>query len=214
MSRNNTGWGAPRIHCELKMSGIGVSDSTVAKYMVRHRKPPSQTWRTFLDNHVSELASVDFFTGAPAAVPTATFRSLAVFDTIPARFVPASWTVTACVWSASTAKRPQIDHCFPWVRWLNNDLWNLMPANAAVNFSKGDKLPSALAMSDAKHRITDWWQRTYIDLPLRERFIMEARTSLPRLMEGEPGLGDLYQAMLHQRAPLKADQKLVEWTLR
>jgi hypothetical protein len=53
------------------MLGIGVSESTVAKYMIRHRKPPSQTWRTFPGNHVSELVSVDFFTGAPAAVPTA-----------------------------------------------------------------------------------------------------------------------------------------------
>jgi putative transposase len=61
------------------MLGIGVSESTVAKYMIRHRKPPSQTWRTFLGNHVSELVSVDFFTGAPAAVPTATFRILYVF---------------------------------------------------------------------------------------------------------------------------------------
>ncbi len=56
------------------MLGIDVSESTVAKYMIRHRKPPSQSWRTFLDNHVSELMSVDFFT-----VPTATFRVLYVF---------------------------------------------------------------------------------------------------------------------------------------
>jgi transposase InsO family protein len=74
MSRDNIGWGAPRIHGELQMLGIGVSESTVAKYMIRHLRPPSQTWRTFLDNHVSELASVDFFT-----VPTATFRVLYVF---------------------------------------------------------------------------------------------------------------------------------------
>jgi len=74
MSRNNIGWGAPRIHGELKMLGIGLSESTVAKYMIRHRKPPSQTWRSFLDNQVSELASVDFFT-----VPTATFRVLYIF---------------------------------------------------------------------------------------------------------------------------------------
>jgi transposase InsO family protein len=51
----------------------------VAKHMIRHLKPPSQTWRTFLDNHLSELMSVDFFTGAPAAVPPATFRVLYVF---------------------------------------------------------------------------------------------------------------------------------------
>ena len=74
MSRNNIGWGAPRIHGELQMLGIRVSESTVAKYMIRHRKPPSQTWRTFLCNHVSELVSVDFFT-----VPTATFRVMYVF---------------------------------------------------------------------------------------------------------------------------------------
>ena len=56
------------------MLGIRVSESTVARYMIRHRKPPSQTWRTFLGNHVSELVSVDFFT-----VSTASFRVLYVF---------------------------------------------------------------------------------------------------------------------------------------
>ena len=74
MSRDNVGWGAPRIHGELRMLGIDVCESTVAKYMIRHRKPPSQSWRTFLDNHASDTASVDFFT-----VPTATFRVLYVF---------------------------------------------------------------------------------------------------------------------------------------
>jgi len=74
MSRDNVGWGAPRIHGELRTLGIDVSQSTVAKYMVRYRKPPSQAWRTFLDNHVEDLVSVDFFT-----VPTATFRVLYVF---------------------------------------------------------------------------------------------------------------------------------------
>ncbi len=62
MSRMNVLWGAPRIHSELLKLGVTVSQATVAKYMVRHRKPPSQTWRTFLTNHVSQLASVDFFT--------------------------------------------------------------------------------------------------------------------------------------------------------
>jgi hypothetical protein len=53
------------------MLGIVISQSTVAKYMLRHRKPPSETWRTFLDDHVTELVSVDFFT-----VPSASFRIL------------------------------------------------------------------------------------------------------------------------------------------
>ena len=75
MSRDNIGWGAPRIHGELQMLGIQVSESTVGKYMIRHRRPPSQTRRTFLDNHVSDLVSVDFFT-----VPTVAFRKLQLID--------------------------------------------------------------------------------------------------------------------------------------
>lgn len=54
--------------------GMELAPSTVAKYLRRHRKPPSQTWRTFLSNHVQQMASIDFFT-----VPTATFRILFVF---------------------------------------------------------------------------------------------------------------------------------------
>ena len=67
-------WGAPRIHGELQKLGIDVSQATVAKYLGRRAGPPSQSWRTFLTNHVSQLASIDFFT-----VPTATFRVLFVF---------------------------------------------------------------------------------------------------------------------------------------
>jgi transposase InsO family protein len=74
MSQENPLWGAPRIHGELRKLGIEVAQSTVAKYLHRPRKPPSQTWRTFLTNHVEQMASIDFF-----LVPTATFRVLFVF---------------------------------------------------------------------------------------------------------------------------------------
>jgi hypothetical protein len=74
MQSTNTGWGAPRIHGERLKLGIAISQATVSKYMASTRKPPSQTWRTFLENHVADLASIDFFT-----VPTATFRILYVF---------------------------------------------------------------------------------------------------------------------------------------
>ena len=57
MSRENPTWGAPRILSELLLLGYHVAEGTVAKYMVRSRKPPSQTWRTFLDNHVPDIAS-------------------------------------------------------------------------------------------------------------------------------------------------------------
>jgi putative transposase len=62
MSRENPIWGAPRILSELRLLAYDVAESTVAKYMVRQQKPPSQTWRTFLDNHLTEIAACDFFT--------------------------------------------------------------------------------------------------------------------------------------------------------
>jgi putative transposase len=74
ISRDNPLWGAPRIHSELLKLGINLSQASVAKYMVRHRKPPSQTWRTFLNSHVGQLASIDFFT-----VHTIWFEVLFVF---------------------------------------------------------------------------------------------------------------------------------------
>ena len=74
MSHENPTWGAPRIQSELTLLGYSVAERTVAKYMVRSQKPSSQTWRTFLENHVSDLAAIDFFT-----VPTATFRVLYCF---------------------------------------------------------------------------------------------------------------------------------------
>jgi hypothetical protein len=74
MSRENPLRGAPRILSELLLLGYEVAEGTVAKYMVRLRKPPSQAWRTFLTNHVPDIAACDFFT-----VPTVTFRVLYVF---------------------------------------------------------------------------------------------------------------------------------------
>ena len=74
LSRENPLWGAPRIHGELLKLGIDVGETSVGKYMVRQRKPPSQTWRTFLENHVKTMVSIDFFT-----VPTIRFQVLYVF---------------------------------------------------------------------------------------------------------------------------------------
>jgi hypothetical protein len=71
MSRENPLWGAPRIHGELLKLGIEVGETSVSKYMVHHRRPPSQTWRTFLENPAKTLVSVDFFT-----VPTIRFNIL------------------------------------------------------------------------------------------------------------------------------------------
>ena len=62
MSFENPTWGVPRIQAELHLLGYEVADSTVAKYRVRSRKPPSQTWKSFLRNHAGQIAAIDFFT--------------------------------------------------------------------------------------------------------------------------------------------------------
>jgi putative transposase len=73
MAEANPLWGAPRIHGELLKLGIDVSQASVARYMARSRRPPSQTWRTFLANHVDQIMAADFF-----VVPTVTYRLLFV----------------------------------------------------------------------------------------------------------------------------------------
>ena len=73
MAGANSLWGSPRVHGELLKLGIHVSERTVARLMPKRKKPPSQTWRAFLDNHLLELVSIDFL-----VVPTATFRTLFV----------------------------------------------------------------------------------------------------------------------------------------
>jgi putative transposase len=108
MSRENPGWGAPRIHGELLKLGINVGETSVSKYLVRNRKPPSQTWRTFLENHVKSLVSVDFFT-----VPTIRFQVLYVFLVLAhERRRIVHFAVTAhptAEWAAQ-----QLREAFPW----------------------------------------------------------------------------------------------------
>src|SRR5262245_51671852 len=68
MSEANPLWGAPKIHGELLKLGIAVSQATVSRYIGKKTKPPSQTWRTFINNHVGQLVSVDFLHGADRLV--------------------------------------------------------------------------------------------------------------------------------------------------
>jgi transposase InsO family protein len=74
MSSANPLWGAPRIVGELRKIGIDLPKSTVERYMLRHRRPPSATWRAFLKNHIREIVSIDFF-----IVPTVRNQVLFVF---------------------------------------------------------------------------------------------------------------------------------------
>lgn len=108
MSRENPMWGAPRVHGELLKLGIEIAQATVAKYMARQPKPPSQNWRTFLQNHAHCSVGVDFF-----VVPTLTFRILFVFIVLHhARRHIVHVNVTAHPTSQWTAQ--QIREAFPW----------------------------------------------------------------------------------------------------
>ena len=108
MSRENTRWGAPRIHGELLKLGFSISQAAVSKYMARYPSPPSQSWRTFLTNHADCLASIDFF-----VVPTATFHLLFGFIVLHhERRQIMHFGVTANPTMAWVAQ--QIREAFPW----------------------------------------------------------------------------------------------------
>ena len=108
MSSMNPTWGSPRIVGELAKLGISVDRSTVDKYKVRVRKPPSPTWRAFLKNHMKELVSVDFL-----VVPTVRFRILYVFLILSLerrRIIHCAVTEhPTAAWAAQ-----QIVEAFPW----------------------------------------------------------------------------------------------------
>jgi hypothetical protein len=110
MNRENPLWGAPRIHGELLMLGIDIAESTVGRYIVRRRRPPSQGWKTFLGNHATGLASLDLF-----VVRTIKFRllyGLVILRHARRRLVTISVTTNPTAqWIAG-----QITDAFPWMK--------------------------------------------------------------------------------------------------
>jgi transposase InsO family protein len=106
MSTENLLWGAPRIHGELLKLGFSVAQSSVAKYMVKRRGPPSQEWRTFLRNHAPDIAAMDLF-----VVPTIGFKLLYGFVIIrlDRRDLVGVTTNPTAEWIAR-----QITEAFPW----------------------------------------------------------------------------------------------------
>src|SRR5262245_55144038 len=108
MSNENALWGAPRIHGELLKLGFEVAQSSVAKYMVKRRGPPSQGWRTFLRNHAPEVAAMDLF-----VVPTISFDLLYAFIIIRPDRRNLVWiNVTASPTAEWVAR--QLTEAFPW----------------------------------------------------------------------------------------------------
>jgi len=108
MSVENPLWGAPRIHGELLKLGFEVAQSSVAKYMVKRRGPPSQGWRTFLRNHAPDIAAMDLF-----VVPTIGFDLLYAFVIVRLDRRDLVWINVTTNPTAEWIAR-QITQAFPW----------------------------------------------------------------------------------------------------
>jgi hypothetical protein len=108
MSMENPLWGAPRIHGELLKLGFEVAQSSVAKYMVKRRGPPSQGWRTFLRNHAPDIAAMDLF-----VVPTIGFDLLYAFVIVRLDRRDLVWINVTANPTAEWVAR-QITEAFPW----------------------------------------------------------------------------------------------------
>src|SRR5260370_690363 len=108
MSTENLRWGAPRIHGELLKLGFSVAQSSVAKYMVKRRGPPSQEWRTFLRNHAPDIAAMDLF-----VVPTIGFKLLYGFVIVRIDRRDLVWINVTTNPTAEWIAR-QLTEAFPW----------------------------------------------------------------------------------------------------
>ncbi|MDO8291201.1 MAG: HNH endonuclease domain-containing protein, partial [Parvibaculum sp.] len=123
-----------------------------------------------------------------------------------------------CVWTHKRLvianEKYAVDHCFPWSRWLNNDLWNLMPTTTSANNSKSDKLPSAGLLQHSRNHIIHWWEQAYLESDsMRQKFFIEAEAALPLMATGSTDIDAVFHAMQHQRAKLRASQQLAEWSI-
>jgi hypothetical protein len=108
MSTENPLWGAPRIHGELLKLGFEIAQSSVHKYMVKRRGPPSQGWRTFLRNHASDIAAMDLF-----VVPTVSFDLLYAFVIVHLDRRELVWISVTTNPTAEWVAR-QLTEAFPW----------------------------------------------------------------------------------------------------
>ncbi len=119
-----------------------------------------------------------------------------------------------CTWTGKRLRdRYDIDHCFPFVYWPNNDLWNLLPADARVNSTKSNRLPTAEMLERAKDRILEWWDIGYAAPGYSERFMTEANASLPVIDHFDLGndLERVFSGVRNQRVRLKRFQQLAVW---
>jgi transposase InsO family protein len=154
MSGANPLWGAPRIHGELLKLGFDVAQSTVAKYMVRRRGPPSQSWKTFLLNHAPHITAIDMF-----VVPTIGFRLLYGLAIIRLERRHLVWINATANPTADWIAR-QLTEAFPWdqaPRYLIRD------RDASYSFAVTRRL-AAMGIRDRPTAPRSPWQNGHVEL--------------------------------------------------
>ncbi len=155
ISLANPLWSAPRIQGELKMLGIDVARSSIAKYMVKRRGPPSQSWKTFLCNHVDGdgIASVDFLN-----VPTIGLKLLYAFVILGCgRIKLLHIGVTDHPTAEWTAR--QVVETFPWIEAPDH----LIRDNDAIYGAAFKKQLRAMGIRDGPTALRSPWQNSFVE---------------------------------------------------
>ena len=116
-----------------------------------------------------------------------------------------------CCWSGKQLKPTSfaVDHAFPFARWPNNDLWNLLPANTKVNSQKSDKLPTGIKLAGSREFILEWWKQGWKHN--QTEFFSQANLALPNLRQDNTNFSDVFDAFALQRDRIKAFQQLEDW---
>jgi len=146
MSMDNPLWGAPRIHGELLKLGFEVAQSSVAKYMLKRRGPPSQGWCTFLRNHAPDIAAMDLF-----VVPTIGFNLLYAFVIVRLDRRDLVWINVTTNPTAEWIAR-QLTEAFPWneaPRWRSgSNLWRRRHTPIACHGNPGQAYSAGVALAE------------------------------------------------------------------
>ena len=117
----------------------------------------------------------------------------------------------ACCWSGSRLRLSDyaIDHAFPFARWPNNDLWNLLPTKAKVNAIKSDRLPTGSKLTNSRELIVSWWKQGWQNN--QTEFFSQANLALPNLKPNNTNFDDVFEAFTLQRDRIKVLQQLEDW---
>ncbi|WP_024873496.1 class I SAM-dependent methyltransferase [Tolumonas lignilytica] len=116
-----------------------------------------------------------------------------------------------CCWSGKSLQNQQfaIDHAFPFARWPNNDLWNLLPSKTSLNLQKSDRLPTSGKLQQSRSFIVTWWQQAWRDN--ENEFFTQAAFALPGIQKSQQNFNDVFDAMTMQRDRIKDLQQLSDW---